>query len=139
MDLDDFFAGRPESRRIFDAIMVAVGAFGQVSLRVSRSQVALVLDKTFAVVWIPEMYLQRPAAPLVLTVSFPESREWERWKEIYQVGAHRFTHHLELWAPEEVDSEVLDWLKEARETATRPQKAAAERQSELSTSSKTDA
>lgn len=138
MDLDAFFAGRTESRRIFDTIMMVVSSFGQVELRVSKSQVALALDKPFAVVWIPEMYLRRPAAPLVLTVSFPERRESKRWKAIHQINTHRFTHHLELWAPNEVDAEVLNWLEAARDAAAQPGIATKEHRRDVATSSKAD-
>ena len=115
MDVDEFFAPYPESKSIFDRVWAAASALGPVGLRISKSQVAVVGSKPFAWVWIPEMYLRRQAAPLVLTFSFRESRPWSRWKEIYQAAPRRFTHHLELWSPEDVDVDVKAWLQEAWE------------------------
>jgi hypothetical protein len=73
------------------------------------------IDEFFALVWIPERHLRRKAVPLVLTFSFRERRPWPRWKEIYEVAPRRFTHHLELWSPADVDEEVRAWLTEAWE------------------------
>ncbi|MGE5603468.1 MAG: DUF5655 domain-containing protein [Nitrososphaerales archaeon] len=113
MDLSEYFAGRDESKRIFDSVWAAASSLGSIALRVTKSQIAFVRSKPFAWVWIPEMYLRRKAAPLVLTFSFHERRAWPRWKEIYEAAPGRLTHHLELWSPEDVDDEVRAWLKEA--------------------------
>ncbi len=61
MTLDDFFAGRAASRRIFDALAAAVASVGEAALRVSKSQVAFVRRRAFAWAWLPEMYLGRGA------------------------------------------------------------------------------
>jgi hypothetical protein len=66
---------------------------------------------------MPEMYLHRKAAPLVLTVSLRSRDSSPRWKEIVEVRPGRFTHHLELYAPEEVDDAVRGWLQEAWQLA----------------------
>jgi hypothetical protein len=113
MDVDEFFAGQSEAKLIFDAVTAAASSLGPMTLRVSKSQIAFVRNKTFACVWIPGMYLRGKVAPLVLTFSFGERRLWPRWKEVYQVAPHRFTHHLELWSPGEVDEEVRGWLEQA--------------------------
>ncbi len=115
MDVDEFFAGRAGSRAIFDAVLAAASALGPVTLKVSKSQVALARGRPFAIIWIPEVYLRRPAAPLVLTLSFREPHPWPRWKEIYEAAPRRFTHHLELWSAAEVDAEVKALLHEAGE------------------------
>jgi hypothetical protein len=119
MDVGEFFDPYPESRAIFDRVLSAVETLGEAELRVTKSQVALVCEKPFAWAWIPKMYLRGNPAPLVLSFSFPEPRPWPRWKEIYRAGNHRFTHHLELRAPEDVDEAVAGWLREARDLAQR--------------------
>lgn len=117
MNLDEFFAPYPDSRPIFDRVLEAAQALGAVQLRVTRSQVALVRERPFAWAWIPEKYLRRKAAPLVLSFSFRESRPWPRWKEITEAAPHRFTHHLELWSAEDMDEAAQGWLREAWETS----------------------
>jgi hypothetical protein len=111
--LDEYFAGRDDSRAIFDAVRGAVNAIGATETRVTKSQVAFRREKPVAIVWVPGQYLRGNTAPLVLTLSFPTRDPSPRWKEVVKVGARRFTHHLELRSPEDVDAEVSRWLRQA--------------------------
>jgi len=113
MTLDEYFEGHQESRKLFNAVQKAVNAFGDVELRVTKSQVAFRRKKAFARVWIPEKYLHRKAAPLVLTLGFRQRDDSPRWKEIVEPAAGRFTHHLELYSTKDIDAEVRKWLRAA--------------------------
>lgn len=115
--LDEFFAGHEESRRIFEAVRVAVESIGSADARVTKSQVAFWRRRPFAWVWMPEQYLRRPCAPLVLTLARSEPSPSPRFKKVVEPAPGRFTHHLELYAESEVDEEVRRWLREAWETA----------------------
>jgi len=115
--LDEFFAGNEASRRIFDRVRQAVDAIGPAELRVTRSQVAFRRDTGFAYVWIPGMYLSGADVPLVLTVGLRRRDESSRWKQVVEPSPGRFTHHLELHSSDEVDNEVVGWLREAWESA----------------------
>jgi len=111
--LDEFFAGQPESRQIFDALHAAVDAIGPVEVRVTKSQVAFRRRRAFAWAWMPGVYLRGQVAPLVLTLPFRHRDSSPRWKEIVEPYPGRFTHHLELRSPAEIDDEVRAWLQEA--------------------------
>ena len=113
--LDEFFAGRDESRRIFEAVRLAIAAFGPAELRVTRSQIAFRRRTGFAYVWMPGMYLRHAEVPLVLTVGLRRHDNSRRWKQVVEPAPGRFTHHLELRSPAEVDAEVSCWLQEAWE------------------------
>ena len=113
MTLDEFFSNQPLSRQLFEAVHAAIEQVGEAEMRVSKSQVAFRRKRTFAAVWMPEQYLHRKAAPLVITFSFPHRDPSPRWKEIVEPAPGRFTHHLELWAVEDVDEEVVGWLRQA--------------------------
>ena len=115
MTVEKFFANQPEGRLIFEAVLRAVQEIGPAELRVSKSQVAFRRNRTFALVWMPEQYLRRKAAPLVLTIPFRRRDNSPRWKEIVEPAPGRFTHHLELYSPDEVDEEVKGWLLAAWE------------------------
>jgi hypothetical protein len=118
MTLDEYFSGREESRRIFDALCLAIEALGPAGLRVTKSQVAFRRGKAFAWAWVPEIYLRRGGlAPLVLTLSFPSRDPSPRWKQVVEPYPGRFTHHLELRSEAEIDAEVLSWLRRAWEAA----------------------
>ena len=113
LPLDEFFAGEPLSRRIFETVRRAVESIGPVNVRISRSQIVFHRRHTVALVWMPGQYLRRKVAPLVLTFSFHQRDPSPRWKEIVVPAPGRFTHHLELYEPADVDDEVLGWLRDA--------------------------
>ena len=111
--LDEFFAGQNGSRRLFDALHAVIFKTGAVELRVTKSQVAFRRRAAFAWAWMPRQYLRGQGAPLVLTVALRRQDASPRWKEVVQPRPGRFTHHLELYAAAEIDSEVRAWLAEA--------------------------
>ena len=129
MTLDEFFRGRDESRRIFDALREAVASIGPAELRITKSQVAFrhgpdaargqgpgaVSGRrvAFAWAWMPDVYLGPGHAPLVLTLAFRRRDPSPRWKQIVEPVPGRFTHHLELYSADAVDDQVRAWFKEA--------------------------
>jgi hypothetical protein len=113
LTLVEFFAGWEESRRLFEVLRGAVDELGPAQLRVGKSQVAFSRRRAFAWAWIPGRYLRGEHAPLVLTVSLHRRDASPRWKQVVEPAPGRFTHHLELRAPQDVDSEVRAWLREA--------------------------
>jgi hypothetical protein len=115
--LDDFFAGQDASRRIFDALRAMVDAIGPAELRVTKSQVAFRRHRSFASAWMPSMYLRGERPPLVLTLALRYHDASPRWKQIVEPAPGRFTHHLELGSPDDLDDEVRAWLQAAWEGA----------------------
>jgi hypothetical protein len=110
--LDAFFAGRPASRGLFEAVRAAVDAAGPSDVRVGRSQVAFRRRVGFAHAWIPGRYL-RSDVPLVLSLALRRHDPSRRWKEVVEPRPGRFTHHLELRDVAEVDDTVRAWIAEA--------------------------
>ncbi|MDF1522473.1 MAG: DUF5655 domain-containing protein [Trueperaceae bacterium] len=110
--VDAFFAGRPASRALFDAVRACVEAIGPFELRTSTSQVAFRRRVGFAYAWVPGDYV-RSDVPLVLTVGLRRRDPSPRWKQVVEPRPGRFTHHLELRAVAEVDDAVRTWLEEA--------------------------
>lgn len=109
---DDFFAEHPESRAVFEAVRAAIEETGPAEMAVSKSQIAFRRRHGFAQVWMPEVYLGR-GAPLVLTLGLRRRVDSPRFKSIVEPAPGRFTHHIELFAPDEVDAEVKAWIAEA--------------------------
>ena len=117
MTLDEFFAGRDEARELCEAVRRAVEEIGPVELRPSASYVAFRRRIAFAWAWVPGQYLRGETAPLVLTVGLRRRDASPRWKEVVEPYPGRFTHHLELYAADEVDEQVRAWLREAWDAA----------------------
>lgn len=116
-DLDVFFEGQPESRRLFETLLALVETVGDFELRVTKSQVAFRRRRAFAWAWMPGQYLRGKAAPLVLTVALPARDGSPRWKQVVEPAPGRFIHHLELWSSAGMDGEVAEWLRQAWEAA----------------------
>ena len=112
-----FFARRPLAQQLFAAIRREIEALGGADIRVSKSQVAFQRKRNVVLVWMPEQYLQREAAPLVLTIGFRHRDASPRWKEITEAAPGRFTHHLELYRVADIDAEVRAWLRQAWDAA----------------------
>ena len=114
MTLDEFFTGQEAARRIFDVLQRTIATFGPAEICVTKSQVAFRRRTAFAWAWMPGAYLHGQVAPLVLTLSLRRRDPSPRWKEVVEPYPGRFTHHLELRSPAEIDGEVCAWLEEAR-------------------------
>jgi hypothetical protein len=110
--LEEFFAGRPAARDLFEAVRAAVDAAGPAEIRVGRSQVAFRRRVGFAYAWIPGRYL-RSDVPLVLTLALGRRDPSPRWKEVVEPRPGRFAHHLELRDAADVDEDVRAWIAEA--------------------------
>lgn len=110
--VDAFFAGRPASRALFDAVRACADTVGPYTLRASKSQVAFRRRVGFAFVWVPGDYV-RSDVPLVLGVGLRRRDPSPRWKEVVEARPGRFTHHLELRDVAEVDAAVRAWWAEA--------------------------
>ena len=115
VDPDDFFSGYPPSKRLFDTVYREVESLGEMSIRVTKSQIAFRRKRNFAMVWLPGQYLRGKTAPLVLTIALRRRDTSPRWKEIVEPVPGRFTHHLELHHTTDIDDEVRSWLREAWE------------------------
>lgn len=111
--LNLFFAGRPDSRRIHEAVVHAIGEIGPAEIRVSRSQIAFTHRRAFAWTWTPARYLSGECAPLVLSLALPRRVHSARFKQIVEPSPGWFMHHLELESKTDVDREVRDWIREA--------------------------
>ena len=115
--VERFFSGRPLARAVFERVRAVVEAAGGCEIRVSKSQVAFRRRRGFAYLWLPDRYLARPAAEVVLTVALGRADRSPRWKEIVHPARNHWIHHLEMQGPAAVDDEVARWLREAAERA----------------------
>jgi hypothetical protein len=118
MTPDDFFADSPAGlavhRRVHD---VVTRARSDVTVRVSKSQVAFRRRRGFAYIWLPGQYLRRPGADVVLSIALRRRITSARFKEVVHPALTVWMHHLELGSVDDVDHEVEMWLLEAADDA----------------------
>ena len=112
-----FFAGHPVARAVFERVRAVSELAGGCEIRVSKSQVALRRRHGFAYLWLPDRYLARPGAEVVLTIALGRHDPSPRWKQVAHPARAQWIHHLEVHDPADVDDEVARWLREAAERA----------------------
>lgn len=89
---------------------------GEVTERVSRTQVAFHRSRGFAYLWRPGRVV-RSDVPVVLTLALGRVDPSPRWKEVAHPAPRHWMHHLEVREVAAMDSEVRAWLTEAGERA----------------------
>jgi hypothetical protein len=90
---------------------------GPVTVRVSKSQVAFRRHRGFAYLWMPGMYLANPGADVVLSIALDRELASSRFKEVVHPSPRIWMHHLEIRSLDDLDDEVLGWLRAAYDAA----------------------
>lgn len=106
-----FFDLRPGLVPIYDALRRALaGAYPDMSVKVSKTQISFYNRHLFAMTSLP-----RRKGDSYLLVSFGLGRRESSPRVMQAVEPYpgRWTHHVPVHAPEEVDRELLSWLEEA--------------------------
>jgi Domain of unknown function (DUF5655) len=111
------FAGHPAGLAILARVRSTVEVLGPVEVRASQSQVAFRRARGFAWLWRPGRYLVGSTAEAVLTIALSRLDPSPRWKDVVHPAQRHWIHHLEVDRPEEIDAEVVAWLREAAERA----------------------
>jgi hypothetical protein len=117
MQPEDHFAGHPVALAVLGAVRALIDDLGGAEIRTTKSQVAFRRHRGFAYLWLPDRYLAKPQADVVLSVVLGRRDESPRWKEVAHPSPSQWMHHLEITDPAQIDAEVGDWLREAAERA----------------------
>ncbi|AOT04536.1 DUF5655 domain-containing protein [Arthrobacter sp. U41] len=113
---EQVFSGSPRGLELFRAVERMLAAPDPPAVRATKSQVAFRGKRGFAYLWWPGRYL-KSEVPAVLSIALPRRVEPERFKEVVNPSPGVWMHHLELHTADELDAEVLDWLREAKDNA----------------------
>lgn len=114
---EELFAGHPLALAVLERVRAALASHEPITVRTTRSQVALRRRGGFAYLWLPGRYLARPAAEVVLSIALGRQDPSPRFKEVVHPAPAHWMHHLEIRSVDEVDDEVIAWLREAAERA----------------------
>ena len=114
-DVLAFFAGRPWALPLYEALFSQMEElFPEAAVKVQKSQISFYGLHLFAAVSLP---LRRkktwPEECLVVTFGLGSRVEDPRIAVAVEPYPRRWTHHVLLSRPEEVDGQLLDWLREA--------------------------
>lgn len=111
-----FFDRDPAVLPIYEALEArALAGVENVSVRVQKTQITFTNPRVFAAVsFLPvRKKAQRPEHYLTLTLGLNRRLDSPRVDAAAEPYPGRWTHHFLLSSPEEVDGELLAWVREA--------------------------
>ena len=116
-----FFDGKPEELGLYEALLDRLAELGEFTALVRKTQISLRNRRVFACVSMQLVLPKRLLPPrfLVLTLGLPRPLESPRIAANTEVRPGRWTLHIVLGGPEELDAELLDWLRQAYEFGNR--------------------
>ena len=88
---------------------------GPVDVRTTQSQVAFRRARGFAYLWLPGQYFAKPAAHVVLSFALGRHDPSPRLKEVVHPSPRHSMHHQEINDADDIDDQVVGWLREAAE------------------------
>jgi hypothetical protein len=115
MGPEELFAGHPVALAVLFRVRSVLEQHGPVDIRTTKSQVAFRRARGFACLWLPGQYLANPAADVVLSFALGRCDPSPRFKEVVHPSPKHWIHHLEINDADDVDDEVVLWLREAAE------------------------
>lgn len=108
-----FLGGDPRRIALFEAVEAAVLACGACGPAVSRTQISWGNPLKFAFLSLPRQAAARRAGGLTLTLGLGRRLEHPRIAQSVEPYPGRWTHHVHLTKPEDVDDALRAWLAEA--------------------------
>lgn len=110
-DILFFFEGKPEALVLYQCLLKRMEeCFPEAAVRVQKTQISFYGRHLFAMASLPRRGKERG-----LMVSFGLQRRLESRRIAAAVEPYsgRWTHHLLIKEPAQIDLELLDWLQEA--------------------------
>ena len=118
MDTDTllFFAGRPEALALYEILEGQIlSRIANVKIKIAKTQITFANPKGFAFVSFLPVRRAKRRPPVYLTVTFGLGyrKESSRIDAATEPYPNRWTHHVMISKPEDVDEELLSWIAEA--------------------------
>jgi len=110
-----FFHDRPLELNLYSVFAAAVRErLPQTITRFRRSQITFAGRRGFAAVWIPPFKVRgRPEHYIVVSFAADRRIDHRRIVSVAEPYPHRWTHHVLVSCPEDVDDLLLDWVEQA--------------------------
>ena len=111
-----FFEQNPAALLLYEIFEQRVlSEIGEVKIRVQKTQISFSGKHNFAFVsFLPvRKAKERPACYIVVTFGLNRREESPRIDAATKPYPNRWTHHVLISEPEEIDDELMAWVKEA--------------------------
>ena len=115
-----FFDGRPEALELYLGLEdLLYGNFPEVRRKVCRTQVSFSNRHVFACASFARVKRKSelPGEYLTVTLGLPRPLLSDRAAQVSEPYPGRWTCHVVVTRPDELDGELLDWLREAYDFA----------------------
>lgn len=115
-EIFQFFETSPAALPIYEAFERRVREeIGEVEIRVHKTQISFYNRHLFSCVSFIKARKAKERPPIYLVVTFGLRRKAEspRIDIATEPYPNRWTHHVTVSSPEEIDEELMDWVKEA--------------------------
>lgn len=114
-----FFEPMPDALSLYDAVQTAFSKhLPPYTVTVHKTQITFRNKYGFAFVSLPiRQFKNRPAVCIVLSFGLARAETSPRIAEIANPYKNRFTHHMLIAHPQDVDAQVLAWVQEAYDFA----------------------
>lgn len=111
-----FFQGHREAFALYRAFEeLLLRTFPNVEKRVLKTQISFCGARLFACVSFARVKrkAELPAGYMVITLGLPGPLESDRVAVRVEARPNRWTHHIVVSRPEELDEELFSWIREA--------------------------
>ena len=114
-DVLAFFDGKPWALPLYEALFVQMDRlFPEAAVKVQKSQISFYGRRLFAAASLPVRRKKTwPPECIVVTFGLGARVEDPRIAVATEPYPNRWTHHVLVSRPEEVGSQLLEWLQEA--------------------------
>ena len=115
-DILFFFEKDPAALPLYEAFEKAVLALvPDAGIKVQKTQITFTNPRVFAAVsFLPaRRKAQRPAHYITVTLGLGRRLDSPRVDAVSEPYPNRWTHHLLIASPEEIDGELMEWVREA--------------------------
>ena len=113
-----FFNEKPAAIPLYEAFVERLLAeIGDVTVKVRKTQISFSNKYNFAFVSLLPIRRakERPETYITVTFGLSYKKESPRIDAASEPYPNRWTHHMLISSEEEIDEELMDWIKEAAE------------------------
>lgn len=114
-----FFDGKPMELQLYQALLARMEqAFPEMAVKVQKSQISFYNRHLFAAASLPVRRKKDwPKVCLVVTIGLSARLDSPRVAVAVEPYPNRWTHHVLVETPAQIDDELLDWLRQAYDFA----------------------
>jgi len=114
------FGSEPRAVVLYEALEKVIMAMPDVERIIRRTQVSFYVKRGFAWIWLPKVDAKaQPDVYVVLSFGLGGKIDNPRIVQAVEPYPNRWTHHVIIDSESEIDAELLGWIVQSHEFASR--------------------